>query len=357
MSLFKGRKTEVEIYGESHADKIGVRVKGFPEFTYSAEKLKEFSERRKPSLSVFSTKRREADEPVFYRKDRSVISGGELPSEWYAEILNTDRKSGDYNELYGKPRPSHADYAWHLKDGALDFSGGGRFSGRLTAALCVAGGIAKEYLETLGISIAAFVSEVGGVSGGTYKEELISVKEIQRLREGEFPSLKNKAEIIEKIKSAAAEGDSLGGRIDCVITGVKAGTGDNLFGGLEGKLAQLLYAIPAVKGVEFGAGFDFAKMRGSEANDSLFYDEEGKAGFCSFNAGGINGGIANGAPITFSLAMRPTPSIYKEQDTIDLVKKENVKIKIKGRHDACIVPRAVPCAESAAAIAILDEIL
>ena len=155
---------------------------------------------------------------------------------------------------------------------------------------------------------------------------------------------------------AAAEGDSLGGRIDCVITGVK-GAGDNLFGGLEGKISQLLYAIPAVKGVEFGAGFDFAKMRGSEANDALYYDDEGEVKFRSFRAGGINGGIANGAPITFSVALRPTPSIYKEQETIDLIKKENVKIKIKGRHDACIVPRAVPCAESAAAIAIIDEIL
>lgn len=356
MSVFKGRKTEVEIYGESHAEKIGVRVKGFPEFIYSAQKLKEFADRRKPSLSVFSTKRREPDEPIFYRADGSEISDCALPSEWYAEILNTDRKSGDYNELYGKPRPSHADYAWHLKDGALDFSGGGRFSGRLTAALCVAGGIAKEYLETLGVRIAAFVSEVGGVSGGSYKEKLLFAEEIEKLRAGNFPSLKNKAEILEKIKSAAAEGDSLGGRIDCVITGVK-GAGDNLFGGLEGKISQLLYAIPAVKGVEFGAGFDFAKMRGSEANDALYYDDEGEVKFRSFHAGGINGGIANGAPITFSVALRPTPSIYKEQETIDLIKKENVKIKIKGRHDACIVPRAVPCAESAAAIAIIDEIL
>lgn len=356
MSLFKGRKITAEIYGESHADKIGIRVTGFPEFTYSPEKLKEFTERRKPSSSVFSTKRTEKDEPVFYRADGTEITGNTLPSEWICEIKNADRKSGDYNELYGKPRPSHADYAWHLKDGAMDFSGGGRFSGRLTAVLCVAGAVAKEYLFRHGVQIAAFVSRVGGVDGGSYKNAELTPEIIEKLREGEFPSLKNKAEILGRIKKAAEEGDSVGGKIECVVTGVK-GAGDNLFGGLEGKIAELVYAIPAVKGVEFGAGFDFADMTGSIANDSLFFGEDGEIKFKSNNSGGINGGIANGAPITFGVAMRPTPSIYKQQNTVDLINGKNTVITVKGRHDACIVPRAVPCVESAAAMALLDEIL
>lgn len=356
MSLYKGRKITAEIYGESHADKIGIRVTGFPEFAFSPEKLKEFTERRKPSLSVFSTKRREPDEPRFYRADGSEITDNFLPSEWVCEIKNADRKSGDYNELYGKPRPSHADYAWHLKDGALDFSGGGRFSGRLTAVLCVAGAVAKEYLESRGVRIAAFVSRVGGIDGGSYKTQNLTPEIIEKLRAGEFPSLKNKAEMLAAIKNAAAEKDSLGGKIECVITGAKA-IGDNLFGGLEGKIAEPVYAIPAVKGVEFGAGFDFADMTGSRANDELYIDEAGKTAFKSNDSGGINGGIANGAPITFGVAMRPTPSIAKEQNTVDLIKNENTVIAIKGRHDACVVPRAVPCVESAAALALLDEIL
>ena len=351
MSLFEGRKIKVEIYGESHAEKIGVKVSGFPSFEFDPEALAKFTDRRKPSGDVFSTKRKEADVPVFTGITHNRIGGA-----FSAEIYNTDRKSSDYGELYGKPRPSHADYARYLKDGALDFTGGGRFSGRMTAPLCVAGGIALQYLEKINIKIAAYVSSIGSVCGRSYKDGEISAAEAEALRAGEFPSLDKKKEMLEEIRRAAADCDSVGGRAECIVSGLKGGVGDNLFGGLEGKIAYLIYAVPAVKGVEFGYGFSLSSMRGSEANDGL-YIKNGKVGFLSNRSGGINGGISNGGNITVSIAFRPTPSIYQEQQTVDLVKKETVKIKIKGRHDSCIVPRALPCVESAVALALLDEII
>ena len=346
MSLYKGEKLTVEIFGESHAEKIGALVSGMPETTVDFVRLNNFLERRK-SNGFFSTPRREGDVPVF-----EGITGNTVKGEYSFYIKNENVKSSDYNALYGKPRPSHADYAWHLKDGVLDFKGGGRFSGRLTAPLCVVGGICLQHLEKYGIKIAAFVSEIGGVTGKSYKTGDISVDEIIKDREG-FPSLSDKGKMIEKIARAKEEGDSVGGKIECVISGLKGGFGDNLFGGLEGKISNLLFSVPAVKGVEFGLGFGFCEKNGSRVNDGLYYDD-GKVKFYSNNSGGINGGISNGADITFSVAIRPTPSISMEQATVDLVNKKNVKIKISGRHDACIVPRAVPCIESAAAIALTD---
>lgn len=349
MSEFNGKKLHIEIYGESHAEKVGVFAEGLPRFTFDREKLLAFTARRKPSDSVFSTSRKEADEPVF-----CGLTGDEINGSFRAEIFNGDTKGKDYSYLYGKPRPSHADYAWFLKDGALDFSGGGRFSARLTAPLCVLGGILIQYLESRGVFIESYVSAIGRVKGRSYREGVPAAEEIRRLRQG-FPSLDKKAEMEEEIKSAKARGDSVGGVLECVIFGVK-GLGDNLFGGLEGKISSLVYAVPAVKGVEFGDGFLLSEMRGSAANDGL-YTENGKIGFYTNRAGGINGGIANGNPITFRVAMRPTPSISLPQKTVDLVKGENTEIVIKGRHDACVVPRALPVVESMAAIAIADEIL
>lgn len=350
MSIYKGEKLTVEIFGESHSDTIGAKVWGMPETAVDLNKLKEFIDRRKAGGGVYSTTRTEPDEPIF-----DGINGGVIDGEYSFYIENKNVKSGDYKELYGKPRPSHADYAWYLKDGALDFSGGGRFSGRLTAPLCVVGGICKQYLEKKGIKIAAYISQIGIYDGKSYKEQPdLSYDEIIKEREG-FPSLSNKELFIGEIEEKRKWGDSVGGVIDCVVFGVKGGIGDNLFGGLESKISSLIYAIPAVKGVEFGLGFALTYMTGSEANDELYY-EDGKVKFISNNSGGINGGISNGEPITLSVAFKPTPSIGREQNTVDLVEKKNAKIKIIGRHDACIVPRAVPCVESAVAIALTDII-
>lgn len=349
MAIFNGKKLNIEIYGESHAQEIGVKIKGLPKFNYDLSKLHEFLDRRKPSKSVFSTARKEEDKPLIGIDNHLGILT--------AEIKNTNKKSGDYDNLYGKPRPSHADYSSFLKDGTLDYSGGGRFSGRLTAPLCIVGGVLKQYLKSLGIEVHAYVSSVGEINAKSYLNQEISQEEILNNRDiGGFPSLDKKDEILNLITSVKKDGDSVGGVIECIVYGMKRGVGDNLFEGLEGKIASLVYSVPAVKGVEFGGGFNLSKKVGSTANDSLYYDGD-SVKFKTNNSGGINGGISNGEPITLRVAVKPTPSISKEQETVDLVNKKNCKIKISGRHDACIVPRAVPCIESAVIIALVDELI
>ena len=341
---WKGDKIEFEVYGTSHAPEIGVRAKGLPLAGFDVVGLGDFMDRRRAKKAAYSTARLEGDIPeiTFSREG------------FHAVIKNTNVRSGDYNDLYGIPRPSHADYAAHLMDGRLDFSGGGEFSGRLTAPLCVLGYMAKCFLREKGIRVSAWVSEVGKIAGASYRngltEEMLSAGE-----KGEWSPLR-KDEMLEEISRAAAEKDSVGGRIECAVTGFPGGIGGGLFGSLEGKISSILYLIPAIKGVEFGAGFDLAHMRGSEANDPLRI-ENGKVAFAKNDAGGINGGISNGNDITLAVAVRPTPSIASKQQSIDLVKKENVEIEIKGRHDACIVPRAVPVVEAAVAIALADALL
>lgn len=352
MSTFKGKNISVEIFGESHSDTIGVKVEGFPTFKYDADKLNKFLERRKASGQVYSTARTESDTPFF-----DNVTDAQIDGSFTAVIYNTNKRGQDYSELVGKPRPSHADYAWYLKDGVTDFTGGGRFSGRMTAPLCIVGGLAKQYLENLGIKIFAYVKSVGAVCGKSYKDGEIAVEELQQLvTSGTFPALSHADEMLSEIAQTKAQGDSLGGVVECIVYGMKSGVGDCLFGGLEGKISQLVYSIPAVKGVEFGDGFDIAKLTGSVANDCYQY-VNGQVKAIKNSSGGLNGGISNGENITLSVAIRPTPSIAKEQNTVDLINKVNTKIRIKGRHDACIVPRAVPCVESAVALAIIDELV
>lgn len=352
MSTFNGKNISVEIFGESHSERIGVAAKGFPTFKFDLDKLNSFLDRREASGQIFATARRESDTPIFDNAPNGQINGA-----FTAIITNTDVKSQDYAELVGKPRPSHADYAWFLKDGATNFTGGGRFSGRMTAPLCVVGGIAKQYLESLGIKIYAYVKSIGQINGKSYKDGNVAATELENLiSSGAFPARSNADEMIREIADKKSQGDSLGGVIECIVYGMKPGVGDCLFEGLEGKIASLIYSVPAVKGVEFGDGFAITQLAGSVANDGYRY-EGGKVELLKNSSGGINGGISNGANITLSVAIRPTPSIAKEQDTVDLINKVNTKISIKGRHDACIVPRAVPCIESAVALAILDEIL
>ena len=228
MSLFNGKNIQVEIYGASHDKEIGVKVKGFPSFKIDEEQLNDFLNRRKASSGVFSTQRKESDKPLFGGLENGVING-----EFSAKIINENVNSKDYNNLLGKPRPSHADYAWFKKDGAVDFSGGGRFSGRLTAPLCIAGGIAKQYLESKGVLICAYLSQIGKVKGKSYKDGDIIKEEILKLRDnGVIPSLSNKQEMLDAIINAKNDGDSVGGVIECIVYGLKAGVGDNLFGGL-----------------------------------------------------------------------------------------------------------------------------
>lgn len=346
MAKWQGKRLSVEIYGESHAEKMSVLTCGFPEEAFDEEKLKAFLFRRKAGADIYSTTRTEPDEPVFHTVENGVL----------AEIYNRNADKSAYRALVGKPRPSHADFAWYMKDGTTDFSGGGRFSGRLTAPFCIAGGIALQHLEKRGIFVGAYVSSVGNIAARSYKDGGLTKEEIEACRQGAFPSLDKQAELLRLIETAKKEGDSLGGTAECVAFGLPAGYGDHLFEGLEGKIASLLYAIPAVKGVEFGDGFSLSAMCGSEANDPLRY-MGGKVVTTTNRSGGINGGVSNGMPITLRVAFRPTPSHGKVQKTVDLIAGTDTEIKISGRHDCCIVPRALPCVESAVALAILDEVM
>lgn len=340
---WRGDRISFEVYGTSHAPEIGVRATGLPLCRLDGEALARFMDRRRAKGEVYSTKRVEADAPeiTFDEKGFSAV------------IKNGNVKSGDYADLYAIPRPSHADYAAYLMDGRLDFAGGGEFSGRLTAPLCALGFAAKSYLAERGIRVAAWVSAIGAAQGASYRkglsEEMLSCGE-----KGEWAPIA-KEEMLAEITRAAAEKDSVGGRIECAAVGLKGGIGGGAFGSLEGKIASLLYLIPAIKGVEFGAGFSLAAMRGSEANDPLRI-EKGKVTFLKNDAGGINGGLTNGNALTLAVAVRPTPSIGRKQLSINLEKGENAEIEIKGRHDACIVPRAVPVVEAAVAIALADAL-
>ena len=345
MSTFKGKNISIEIFGGSHEKFIGAKIFGLPDFDYDYTKLGEFMLRRKPK-SELSTSRSEADEISLRHEGGALV----------VTIENKDVKKADYDDLYGKPRPSHADYAEYVKNGTLDYSGGGRFSGRMTAPLCAAGGLVLQYLESVGISIAAYLYKVGSVEGDNYRLRDLSVKEIESLRGDVIPSLSKNSEMFDEITSVKNRKDSVGGAVDCVIEGNLAGLGDALFDGLEGKLSSLLFAIPAVKSVEFGLGSRFAESYGIEVNDGLCYEGD-RVAFLSNNAGGINGGIANGNKITLCATFRPTPSVAKAQRTVDLVNKCDCTIEVGGRHDACVALRAVPAVESAVAIGILDEFL
>ncbi len=340
---WRGDNIAFEVYGTSHAPEIGVTATGLPALTLDKAALSAFMDRRRAKKEAYSTERLEADAPeITFEK-----------GVFRAVIKNTNVRSKDYDDLYGIPRPSHADYAAHLMDGRLDFSGGGEFSGRLTAPLCVLGFAAKSFLKQRGVAVSAWVAQIGSVAGATYKtgltDEMLSCGE-----KGEWSPLR-KGEMLKEIENAAANKDSVGGRIECAVTGLPGGVGGGIFGSMEGKIASILYLIPAVKGVEFGAGFALAAMNGSEANDPLVI-KDGKIDFLKNDAGGVNGGLTNGNALTLSVAVRPTPSIGKKQRSVDLKTMREVEIEIKGRHDACIVPRAVPVVEAAVAIALADAL-
>ena len=318
------------VWGQSHAPAIGVTIEGLPAGTHiDCEKLQSFLDRRRPGQNRYSTQRKESDTAVFAAglNESSDTVGAPVT----AIIKNTNTRSSDYGELRYVPRPGHSDYAAMVKyKEARDYAGGGQFSGRLTAPLCIAGGIALQQLEKKGITISARPVMIDGET----KED----------------------KMLEAIEAARADGDSVGGIIECVIENVPAGIGEPMFDGIENRIAQMVFGIPAVKGIEFGNGFACASLRGSENNDP-FDVKDGKVYTRTNNHGGILGGISSSMPIVFRAAFKPTPSIAKEQDSIDIRSMENVKLSIKGRHDPCIVLRAVPCVEAAAAAAIYDEML
>ena len=314
------------IFGESHGSAIGVTITGFPPgVALDWDLIDREMARRAPGQSLLTTQRREADKP---RILSGVFAGKTTGTPLCAVIENTDTRSKDYGDLAFCPRPGHGDYAGYVASGGCqDYRGGGHFSGRLTAPLVFAGALAKQLLRERGIAVDAHISMVGGV---------------------ENP---DQAQLEAVILAAREAQDSVGGAITCTVTGLPAGLGaPDIDCNVEGIFSRHLFAVPAVKGVAFGAGFGFASMRGSQANDP-FYMDGGQVKTRTNHAGGVNGGITNGMPVTFTVAIRPTPSISREQDTVNLKTGENTKLIIRGRHDPCILPRAVVVIEAAAALA------
>ncbi len=346
-SSFNGN-IKFTIFGQSHSPAIGVTVEGLPAgFEPDMSELARFMQRRAPGRNEFSTPRSEADSPEFIS---GLFDGRLCGTPLTAIIKNTNTRSGDYSELKYKPRPGHADFtAGERYNDAQDYTGGGHFSGRLTAPLCIVGGLCLQLLKAEGISVITRIAELGCVSD---KGEICSTADKP------FPVVDD--ECGEKMKaailSAKENGDSIGGVIECAVLGCPAGIGDPMFGGMENRISTLVFAIPAVKGIEFGAGFGAARMLGSENNDP-FAVENGNIITKTNNCGGILGGITTGMPIVFRAAVKPTPSIAIAQDTVDLRTMESTKLTVHGRHDPCIVPRAVPCIEAAAAIAVYDALL
>lgn len=347
----------LSVFGESHGAAIGMTLEGLPAGQeVSFEAVQAFVDRRK-SRAAHATPRREEDAVEFLSGFKDGRTSGTPVA---AIIRNADAKSGDYNKLKNIPRPSHCDYAAGVKYGGnCDLSGGGHFSGRLTAPLCIAGGIAGQFLASRGIRAAAYIAELGGKKLKSYLDGMPALEEILAAHQSGLPILgeENRSEAELLLDAARKAGDSIGGVVELMIFGAPAGLGGPLYEGLEGRLSAMLYSIPAVKGVEFGAGFRISSMRGSEANDAFYYNDNGILGTKTNNSGGINGGISNGMPITARIAFRPTPSVALPQESVDLKRKENVTFTVGGRHDDCVVPRAVVCADAAANLVILDTVL
>ena len=340
------------IFGESHGPAIGVTLTGVPaglELDW-AEISREMA-RRAPGKNAWSTARKEADQPEVLS---GVFEGRTTGAPLCAVIANTDTRSQDYSRTKDLVRPGHADYPAFVRYGGHnDYRGGGHFSGRLTAPLVFAGAVAKQLLALRGVRVGAHISSIYGVSD----DPLEDWDSLRATADKDFPVLNDgKGEAMKAaIAEAKEERDSVGGSIGCAVFGLPAGLGSPDFGeNAEGIFSQYLFAVPAVKAVAFGAGTAFSLMRGSEANDPLYVDDNGSVKAEQNCAGGINGGITNGMPLFFEVTLRPTPSIARPQFTVNLAKGENAVLELHGRHDPCIVPRAVPVIEAAAALAACE---
>ena len=346
-----GNNVSVTIFGESHGNAIGVIIDGLaPGLNVDTEYINKLLELRRP-FGAISTARQEADEYVI---QSGVFEGKTTGTPICILIPNIDTRSKDYSSTRYLARPSHADYTANCKyHGYEDYRGGGHFSGRITAAIVAAGGIVMPALLKKGIKIGTHVKKCAGISDRDFSENILN--EIDGLYEKSFAVLDDEIgeKMVEAITKAKSEGNSVGGILETVITGLDAGIGEPMFDTVEGMLAHALYAIPGIKGVEFGAGFSIADMTGKEANDT-FYALDGKILTKTNNAGGINGGITNGMPVLFRCAVRPTPTISMEQNTIDMEKIEDAVLLSKGRHDPCIVHRARIVVDCITALTVAD---
>ena len=353
MSSTYGEMIRLSIFGQSHGAGIGMTLDGVPAgLPVDAQKLQEFLNRRAPGQNDWSTPRKEEDRPEILS---GIVDGCTCGAPIAALIRNRNTQSKDYSNLKDCPRPGHADYTAQMKyAGFQDVAGGGHFSGRLTAPLCIAGGLCKQWLEAEGIRIGAHIQWIDGINDTLFDRLNPQLDQVRM----DFPVISESRglRMKEAIAAARADGDSVGGTVECAVVGLPAGLGEPMFGGMESRIASIVYGIPAVKSVDFGIGPSVANIRGSENNDEYII-ENGAVRTLTNNCGGILGGITNGMPLLFSASFKPTPSISKPQRSISIEKMENRQLVVQGRHDPCIVPRAVPVVEAAAAIAIFDALL
>jgi len=356
MSSNFGKCLKASVFGESHGPAIGVVLDGLPSGeAVDLDRLQAFLDRRRPGQNAMTTHRKETDVPEFLS---GLLDGQTTGFPLCAVIRNADQHSSDYEELRTKPRPSHADYTAFVKYGdSRDMRGGGHFSGRLTAPLCIAGGICLQLLERRGISIGAHLQSVADVQDTPFP--LHPTAELFAEVQSRTPAVLDPdagTKMAAAIEAARMAQDSVGAVIECAVIGLPAGVGSPLFDGLENRLAAALFGIPAVKGLEFGSGFAGSASKGSENNDP-FTVVDGKIQTTTNNSGGINGGISNGMPVVFRAAFKPTPSIGQVQKTIDLTTMEETGLTIQGRHDPCVAVRAVPVIEAVTALALTDILL
>lgn len=354
MSSVICNKIKVSIFGESHGEAIGCVIDGLPAgVSLDMEKIHFDMARRAPGMDKTATPRLEKDIPHILS---GVLDGVTTGAPLAMEIQNTNTKSGDYSNLMTVPRPSHSDYPAYVKFGGNnDIRGGGHFSGRLTAPLVFAGAVAKQILSEKGIKIGAHIKRIGSVEDKEFDFNNISEELLEELGHKPFSTISSAAE--EKMRAEVEKyrlcQDSIGGEIECAAIGLPVGVGGNMFDTVEGTLAPILFGVPAVKGVQFGIGFDFAKSNASAVNDE-YEIKDGRVSLLSNNNGGVVGGMTTGAPLVVSVAIKPTPSISQEQRSVNLQTMENQALVINGRHDPCIVPRAVPVIEAAVALGLLD---
>ncbi len=356
MSSIWGERIKMSIFGGSHTQAIGVTLDGLPAGeSVDMEAVLAQMARRAPGQDPTATTRKEADAP---RVLCGLLDGVTTGAPFTAVIENTNQRSKDYSDLKIHPRPGHADYtAWVKYGGHNDIRGGGHFSGRLTAPLVFAGAVARQILERRGVVIASHVVQVGkSADSVSFDGVAVDLPLMRRLGGEYFPVIDPEAreKMRMTIEEARKNADSVGGTVECLIAGMPAGVGEPMFGGAENVISSLVFGIPAVKGLDFGAGFSAAYLRGSQNNDAFYYDENGTVKTRTNRAGGILGGITTGMPIVFQAAFKPTSSIGREQDTVDLETGENARFTVRGRHDPCIVPRAAPVVEAAAAVACLE---
>ncbi len=352
-----GNKLKVTVFGQSHAPAIGCVIDGLPAgFAPDMDRVAAFMARRAPGQNAWSTPRKEGDTPEILS---GLVDGRTCGAPVAMVIHNGDQHSRDYSGLKRTPRPSHADYTAIIKYGEnYDIRGGGQFSGRLTAPLCFAGAFALQLLEQRGVTVAAHIGQIENIVDTPPDFASVSREDLEVLLHKPFPVFDDTAgmNMRQAIEAARMEQDSVGGVIRCFVLGLPAGVGEPMFGGVENRLAAALFGIPAVRGVSFGTGFAAAGMRGSVHNDP-FVMEDGRVRTRTNHAGGVLGGITSGMPLVVNIAVKPTASISREQETVDLETKENSPLVIHGRHDPCIVPRAVPVAEAVTALTVLDMML